>query len=149
MTQRTNIKVILLAIVAAGILSAQESTATLYIYREKSIVDWIQNPTVILDGQELARLEKGQIFGVKLEPGEHRLELFGQSASPEVVVFRVQAGTPYYAHYRGRSGIHARLLLIPAAEAQKAIRKLKPIEVGAIKNAELVFVPRLPLEVFP
>src|SRR5260370_22719814 len=42
-----------------------------YVYSVGSIA----TTTVILDGQELAKIQGNQIFGVKITPGQHRLEL--------------------------------------------------------------------------
>src|SRR5438128_2040711 len=65
-------------------------TVTIYFYRVKSTFDTSFNPVVIIDGMEVAGLEKNQAFGMHLSAGEHRIELFGRFASENRIVLNAE-----------------------------------------------------------
>jgi hypothetical protein len=65
----------------SAVAAATREPAALYVYSVGGIA------TVILDGQELARIRGNRIFGVKITPGQHRFELRSADKTPEPLVF--------------------------------------------------------------
>ena len=58
---------------AAGPLAADAKPvqATVYVYRYKQFVGSALSPSVWCDETELARMENGRYFTVKIDPGKH------------------------------------------------------------------------------
>ena len=117
--------------------------------------------TVLLDGQELAKIDRNRIFGVRLSPGQHRMELRSTPASPPLI-FNVDAGKTYYVReerHLGEVGQSSSAIIgtlgwvqdltLVTETAQKDIKKkdgtwrVQPTKDSDIKNHEIVFVPSL------
>lgn len=135
-----------LNVTRSGVLAATsvalgdlQNRGLLYFYRNKSGFDSVANPTVRCDGIDLARLEKGQFFTFAVPPGEHRCRLTGSTSSAEEMSIVVEPGQAYIVKYEGALSKH--LTVVDHETALKDWKKLKPIEVGAIKHPQVTSIP--------
>src|SRR5215471_8800845 len=99
----------------------------LYVYSVGSIA----KTTVILDGQELAKIKGYHIFGVKITPGQHRLELRSAEKTPEPLIFNFADKDIYIrvGEHLGNVGFSSRAI---------ASAKHEPGGIGYVLDATIV-----------
>ena len=103
-----------------------QSKATLYVYRYKQFVGKALSPSVYCDEAELARMENGRYFAVKLDPGKHS---FRSNDKQSGVDLDMKAGQSYFMRVEIAAGFmkgHGRLLLVAPEQAGYEWKKLKP-----------------------
>lgn len=121
---------------------AKPSKATVYIYRYKQFVGSALAPSVYCDEAELARMENGRYFTVKLDPGKHN---FRSNDKQSGIELDVKAGQEYFLRVEIATGFakgHGRLLLMSAEQGGYELKssKLKPLDSNKVVNATLVSV---------
>jgi len=130
--------VLSLAAVLSGAAFAQDS-ATLVLYRPKRFMGSGLTPSVYVDGKQVARLDNGRFFSVKVDPGKHVVESSMKSHAgleldlkPREVTYLemvILAG-----NWRGGG----RLIPTPAEDAKVAMKKLKPLDSQWVVDKEHV-----------
>src|ERR1700716_952483 len=88
------------------------SKATLYVYRYKQFVGGALSPSVYCDETELARMENGRYFTVKLDPGKHNFRSNDKQSGTEL---DMKAGQEYFLRVEIAPGAmkgHGRLVLM-------------------------------------
>lgn len=122
--------------------SASEQV-TIFIYRPKKIIAKALEPSVFVDGTELARMDNGRYFALKLPPGKHIVHLTDEKKGYAVDMGPGQA-------YFFRIGIEAgmwkgkgKITLDDPERAIAEIKKIKFIDQDKIK------APTLVLEIAP
>ncbi len=63
---------------------AKASKAIVYVYRYKKFVGGALAPSVYCDETELARMENGRYFTVKLDPGKHNFRSNDKQSGTEL-----------------------------------------------------------------
>src|SRR6195256_528502 len=121
---------------------AKASKATVYVYRYKQFVGGALSPSVYCDEAELARMENGRYFSVKLDPGKHNFHSHDKQSGIEL---DVKAGQEYFVRVEIAAGFakgHGRLILVPAEQGGYELKssKLKPLDSKKVVNATLVSV---------
>lgn len=128
----------------------------LYVYSVGSIA----TTTVIVDGQALAKIKGYQIFGVKINPGQHRLELRSAEKAPDPLTFNFADKDIYIrvGEHLGNVGFSSRAIasakhepggigyvldatIVRTETGQKDAKKMRPTKDSDILNGDIVFVP--------
>ena len=127
--------------VAGGEQAApQESKATIYFYRTKQFAGSALEPSIYCDDKELARMDNGRYFGVRLDPGKHTCRMGDKQTGFEV---DMKAGQDYYARISIETGFwkgHGRLTLMQAEQGAFEVKKLKLLGADKVKNRTLVAI---------
>ena len=121
---------------------AADSKAIVYVYRYKQFVGSALAPSVYCDETELARMENGRYFTVKLDPGKHTFRSNDKQSGMEL---DVKAGQQYFLRVELVAGAmkgHGRLVLMSPEQGGYELKssKLKPLDSNKVVNATLVSV---------
>jgi hypothetical protein len=121
---------------------AKPSKATVYIYRYKQFVGSALAPSVWCDETELARMENGRYFTVKLDPGKHN---FRSNDKQSGIELDMKAGEQYFVRVEIATGFakgHGRLVLMSPEQGTYELKssKMKPLDSNKVVNATLVSV---------
>ena len=118
--------------------ATQDTKGTIYFYRTKHFGGAGLEPSVYCDDKELARMDNGRYFGVKLDPGKHTCRMGDNQSGFEL---DVKAGQDYYARITIEVGVwkgHGRLSLQQPEQGVFEVKKLKPLGVSKVKDKTLV-----------
>jgi hypothetical protein len=121
---------------------AKPSKASVYVYRYKQFAGSALAPSVFCDEIELARMENGRYFTVKLDPGKHTFRSNDKQSGTEL---DVKAGQEYFLRVEIATGFakgHGRLILMSPEQGGYELKssKLKPLDSNKVVNATLVSV---------
>src|SRR5260370_26456450 len=121
---------------------AKPSKASVYVYRYKQFAGSALAPSVFCDEIELARMENGRYFTVKLDPGKHTFRSNDKQSGTEL---DVKAGQEYFLRVEIAAGAmkgHGRLVLMSPEQGGYELKssKLKPLDSNKVVNATLVSV---------
>ena len=125
---------------AADRATTQEPKATIYFYRIKQFAGSALEPSVYCDERELARMDNGRYFGVKLDPGKHTCRMGDKQTGFEI---DMKAGEEYYAKVSIEMGFwkgRGRLTLVQKEQGAFEIKKVKPLSAGKVKDRTMVVV---------
>jgi hypothetical protein len=119
---------------------AKPSKATVYVYRYKQFVGSALSPSVYCDETELARMENGRYFTVRLDAGKHNFRSNDKQSGTEL---DMKAGGEYFLRVEIASGFakgHGRLVLMSPEQGGYELKssKLKPLDSNKVVNATLV-----------
>lgn len=112
--------------------------ATVHIYRAGKLLGKALEPSVFVDDIELARMDNGRYFTVKLKPGKHIIHLTDDKKG---FAIDMGPGQTYYFRVGIEMGMwkgHGKLALEDAEKALPEIKKLKYLGQDKIKNSTLV-----------
>ena len=112
--------------------------ATVYIYRPKKMVGGALEPSVFVDDIELARMDNGRYFAIKVKPGKHIIRLTDDKKGYAI---DMGAGQTYYFRVGIEAGIwkgQGKLILDDENRAIPEIKKLKFISQDKVKAPTLV-----------
>lgn len=123
--------------------SGADDKAVVYVYRNRNSSGPPPNsPSVFCDEQELARMQNGRYFSIRLDAGKHS---FRSTEGQSMADLDVKAGQTYYI--RGevvpvRLKPRGRLTLMSSEQGASETRMLKPIDSGMVKdNLRVVLNP--------
>ena len=124
------------------------SKATVYVYRYKQFVGGALSPSVYCDETELARMENGRYFTVRVDPGKHN---FRSNDKQSGMGLDMKAGQEYFLRVEIATGFmkgHGRLVLMSAEQGGYELKssKLKPLDSNKVVNATLVSVDEVHTE---
>lgn len=112
--------------------------ATVYIYRPKKMVGGALEPSVFVDDIELARMDNGRYFAIKVKPGKHIIRLTDDKKGYAI---DMGAGQTYYFRVGIEAGIwkgQGKITLDDEKRAIPEIQKLKFISQDKVKAPTLV-----------
>lgn len=119
---------------------AENSKVTIYVYRRKEFNTRNMQPSVYVDGTEVARMDDGKFFIVTLEPGKHKVFVNKEYSGAEV---DMKPGEEYYfrvsikpGFWKGRGEID----FVQKEQGVLEIKKMKPLEEKWIKDKSRVTV---------
>ena len=124
---------------AAGAQSSEK--ATVYVYRYKQFMGAALNPSVYCDEQELARMDNGRYFAVKVDAGKHSFRSNDKQANIEI---DTKAGQKYFIRVEIASGLmkgHGRVVMMAPEQGESEIKRLKPLESSDVRDPERVALP--------
>lgn len=125
---------------AAPAGNASASKATVYIYRYKQFAGSALSPSVYCDGNQLARMENGRYFTVKVDPGKHT---FTSNDKQSGIDMEAKAGEEYFIRVELVTGFakgHGRLVLVSPDQGGYELKsdKLKPLDEDKIVDKAAV-----------
>jgi hypothetical protein len=97
-------------------------------------------PSVFADKVELARMDNGRWFMIKLSPGKHLIHLTEEEKGYE---FNVAAGQTYYFRIGIEAGMwkgHGKILLEANDKGAAEVAKAQPLGADKIKAKDRVIV---------
>ncbi len=118
--------------------SSGERDVTVYIYRPKKMMGMALEPSVYADGVELARMDNGRFFMLKLQPGKHVIQMTSDKKGYE---FDMISGQTYYFRVGIEAGMwkgEGKILLEDEVKGAAEVKKLKPLDAEKIKDKTLV-----------
>ncbi len=121
-------------------VAVEADKSIIYFYRVKQFAGSSLEPSVYCDDKELARMDNGRYFGVKLPPGKHTFRMGDKQTGFEI---DMKAGQNYYAKVSLEIGMwkgHGRLTLIQPEQGSFEIKKVKPLGADKIKDRALVAI---------
>jgi hypothetical protein len=130
----------LVAIDAPAQPAAAESTAdaVVYVYRPDKLMGKALEPSVFVDETEVARMDNGRYFTVRLKPGKHMVHM---TSKKKGFAIDMGPGQNYYFRVGLEMGMwkgQGKLTLEDADKAIPEIKKLKFLGKDKIKDETLV-----------
>lgn len=125
-------------VVAPDNISGQ--MVTVYIYRQNKKSGWALEPSVFCDGIELARMDNGRFFKLKLPPGKHIVHLTSEKKGYEI---NMGGGETYYFRIGIEMGIwkgKGKIVLESNDKGAEEIKKIKPLGADKVKDKTLVVI---------
>ena len=124
---------------------ANSSKATVYVYRYKQFVGSALAPSVYCDEAELARMENGRYFTVKLDPGKHTFRSNDKQSGTDL---DLKAGQEYFLRVEIAAGAmkgHGRIVVMSPEQGSYELKssKLKPSDSNKVVNTTLVSVDEI------
>src|SRR6185295_5032907 len=111
-----------------------------YVYRRKEFNTRNMQPSVYVDGREVARMDDGKFFIVTLEPGKHTVFVNKEYSGAEV---DMKPGEEYYfrvsikpGFWKGRGEVD----FVQKEQGVLEIKKMNPLEEKWIKDKSRVTV---------
>ena len=117
---------------------ASSEDATVFIYRPSKWPGRALEPSVFVDETELARMDNGRYFAIKLKPGKHIVRMTDDKKG---YAFDMGPGQTYYFRIGIEAGMwkgQGKITLDDSERAIKEIKKLKFIGKDKIKATTLV-----------
>ena len=112
--------------------------ATVFIYRPKKWVGRGLEPSVFVDKTELARMDNGRFFALKLKPGKHIVHMTDDDKGYAI---EMGPGETYFFRIGLEAGVwkgQGKITLDDRDRALKEIKKLKFIGKDKIKATDIV-----------
>src|SRR5437868_4353503 len=114
--------------------ATQPEKAKVYFYRYKQYAGSALSPSVYCDEVELARMENGRYFTVKLDPGKHTFRSNDKQSGSEL---DVKAGQQYFLRVEIAAGMmkgHGRLILTDPEQGRYEVNssKMKPLDLKKV-----------------
>ena len=128
----------LVAIVPETPVAADTTEATVYIYRPGKMAGKALEPSVFVDDTELARMDNGRYFALRLKPGKHIVHMTDDKKGYAI---DMGPGQTYYFRIGIEMGMwkgHGKITLDDADRAIKEIKKIKFIGQDKIKAPNVV-----------
>jgi hypothetical protein len=118
--------------------TASADDATVFIYRPKKVVGSGLEPSVFVDQTELARMDNGRFFAIKVKPGKHIIRMTDDNKGYAI---DMGPGQKYFFRIGIEAGMwkgHGKITLDDAERAIAEIKKLKFIDQDKIKAPTMV-----------
>ena len=124
----------------AGAIETRGATepATVFIYRPGKLLGKALEPSVFVDGTELARMDNGRYFALKLPPGKHLIHM---TSDKKGYALDMGPGQSYFFRIGIEMGMlkgRGKITLDDSERAVEEIKKLKFIDQDKIKAQTLV-----------
>ena len=120
-----------------------DAQATIFVYRYKQFVGSALSPSVYCDETELARIENGRFFVVRLPAGKH---LFRSNDKQAGIDVDLKSGQKYYLRVELATGLmkgHGRLTSVAPEQGSYEIKNLKPLDSDKVKDTQHVSLASL------
>jgi len=117
---------------------ANAADATVFIYRPSKMMGKALEPSVFVDDTELARMDNGRYFALKLKPGKHIIHMTDDKKGYAI---DMGPGQTYFFRIGIEMGMmkgHGKITLDEADRATAEIKKLKFIGKDKIKASDVV-----------
>jgi hypothetical protein len=110
------------------------TTATVIIYRLKSMMGMALHPTVMLDGKDLINIANGTVWKGEFTPGHYNFQMDDKKSGAEL---DLAAGKTYYMKIELVAGMWkggGRLSEVTESQATKDIKPLRPLPEDEIEH---------------
>ena len=118
--------------------TSSSEPATVFIYRPKKLIAKGLEPSVFVDGTELARMDNGRFFALRLPPGKHIVHMTDQKKGYAI---DMGPGQTYFFRIGIEAGFwkgQGKITLDDPEKALAEIKKIKFIDDDKIKAPNLV-----------
>jgi uncharacterized protein DUF2846 len=118
--------------------AANMEDATVYIYRPKKIAGSGLEPSVFVDETELARMDNGRYFAIKVKPGKHIIRMTDDKKG---YALDMGPGQTYFFRVGIEAGMwkgHGKITLDDSDRAKAEIKKIQFIGKDKIKAPSMV-----------
>lgn len=118
--------------------SANAEEATVFIYRPNKILGKALEPSVFVDETELARMDNGRYFAIKVKPGKHIIRMTDDKKG---YALDMGPGQKYFFRIGIEAGMfkgHGKITLDEPDRAIAEIKKLKFLDPDKIKSPTIV-----------
>ena len=130
---------VILAMVEAPLLANKGETigtgpAVVYVYRHKNFGTRNMQPSVYVDGVEVARMDDGKFFTIKLDPGKHSVEINKGHSGAEI---DMAPGGQYYFRVDIIPGFwkaRGQITYVQKEQGALELKKMKPLESKWLKD---------------
>lgn len=124
----------------AGAIETRGATepATVFIYRPSKLMGKALEPSVYVDGTELARMDNGRYFALKLPPGKHLIHM---TSDKKGYALDMGPGQSYFFRIGIEMGMlkgRGKITLDDSERAVEEIKKLKFLDQDKIKAPTMV-----------
>jgi hypothetical protein len=129
--------------------TANESKATVYVYRPGKFMGKALEPSVFLDEQKILDMDNGRYFTLHLDAGRHILRSNEKNSEIDQTW---DAGKIYYVKMTIATGMmkgHGQLAMVTEKLADKEMNKLRPLDTDNIEDAYKAIVDVRPIDVRP
>ncbi|HWY68873.1 MAG TPA: DUF2846 domain-containing protein [Terriglobales bacterium] len=121
---------------------ASQSKATVHVYRYKQFVGGALEPSVYCDEAQLARMDNGRYFAIKVDPGKHT---FRSNDTQSGIELDAKAGQEYFVRVEIATGFakgHGRLILMSPEQGSYELKskKLKPLDASKVVDKTRVSI---------
>lgn len=125
-----------------------DTKATVYVYRYKQFTGSALAPSVYCDEAQLAKMENGRYFTIRIDPGKH---VFHSNDKQAGVELDLKAGEQYFIRVEIVAGMmkgHGRMILVAPEQGkyELASSKLKPLDADKVVDSARVSVQEANLE---
>jgi hypothetical protein len=115
--------------------------ATVYVYRLHAY-DWGKRKiTLVLDGKELARLQDGRYFVMRVDPGEHVLS---DKKAAFNITLALESGKSYFVRAEFKSTVafmQAKFSMTDPAFGAEEIKAMRLLDFDQVENHQIVTKP--------
>lgn len=128
----------LVAVVTDAPTASDQADAIVYVYRPGKLLGKALEPSVFVDETELARMDNGRYFALKLMPGKHIIRMTDDKKGYAI---DMGPGQTYFFRVGIEAGMwkgHGKITLDDADRAIAEIKKLKFIGQDKIKARSIV-----------
>jgi hypothetical protein len=111
-----------------------EPSATVFLYRRKEFSTRNLQPSIYVDNSEVARMDDGRFFKIKLEPGKH---IITSNKGLSGAAIDMKAGRTYYFRLTLVPGFwkaHSEITLVEKEQGKYELSTMKPLEPKWIKD---------------
>ena len=118
--------------------AANSEAATVFIYRPNKWAGRALEPSVFVDETELARMDNGRYFAIKVPPGKHIIRMTDDKKGYAI---DMGPGQTYFFRIGLEAGMwkgHGKITLDDRERAVEEIKKLKFIGQDKVKASALV-----------
>lgn len=115
-----------------------ETKALVYVYRKKNFNTRNMQPSVYVDEVEVARMDDGKFFIIRLDPGKHSLEVNKGHSGAQI---DMKAGEAYYFRIDIKPGFlkgRSEVLYMQKEQGSLEVQKMNPLEDKWIKDKSKV-----------
>ena len=125
--------------------ATQSEKAKVYFYRYKQYAGSALAPSVYCDEAELARMQNGRYFVVKLEPGKHTFRSNDKQSGVEV---DLKSGQEYFLRVELVAGFmkgHGRVVAVAPEQARFELKakNLKPLDADKVSDRQRVSIEQV------
>lgn len=123
-----------------------DGKSTVYVYRYKQFTGSALEPSVYCDDVELAKMDNGRYFIVKIAPGKHTFRSNDKQAGIEI---DLKGGEDYYVRVEIAAGFmkgHGRLVMMQKEQGSYEIKKLTPLQADKVKDKTKVVIDEKPIK---
>ena len=123
---------------AGGGSAAGGTKAIVHVYRKKNFNSRNMQPSVYVDGEEVARMDDGKFFIINLTPGKHSVEVNKGHSGAEV---EFKAGEHYYFRVDIKPGFlkaRSEITYMQKEQGSLEVQKMNPLEDKWIKDKSRV-----------
>lgn len=115
-----------------------DTQVTVYFYRYKQFVGSGLEPSVFCDEVQLARMDNGRYFIIKLDPGKHS---FRSNDKQSGVELELKPGQSYYMRVEIATGFwkgHGRIVAALPEQGAFEVKKLQYISADKVKSERVL-----------